>query len=151
MIKQFFNERVKYHTTNPLLGIVGGIKLARQMAIYECMEKFGKEDTIAALETFEYKADPNYPSVGGVVVDEKSGITGDYVGVQTDDREFKLVPVKRNKQVDVPTEAWQKNVERNLAYANNTIVPLIAYLSRHHGLDISKFNEWKQEYLDAIK
>ena len=86
-----------------------------------------------------------------IVEIEKSGITGDYVGVQTDDREFKLVPVKRNKQVDVPTEAWQKNVERNLAYANNTIVPLIAYLSRHHGLDISKFNEWKQEYLDAIK
>ena len=114
MIKQFFNERVKYHTTNPLLGIVGGIKLARQMAIYECMEKFGKEDTIAALETFEYKADPNYPSVGGVVVDEKSGISGEYVGVQTDDREFKLVPVKRNKQVDVPTEAWQKRIERDL-------------------------------------
>ena len=30
-------------------------------------------------------------------------------------KEFaKAVGVKRNKQVDVPTEAWQKNVERRL-------------------------------------
>ena len=59
--------------------------------------------------------------------------------------------VKRNKQVDVPTEAWQKSVDRKLEYANNTIVPLIAYLSAHHDFDISKFNEWKKEYIDAIK
>ena len=51
--------------------------------------------------------------------DEKSGITGEYVGVQTDDREFKLVPVKRNKQVDVPTEMWQKSIERRLAKLEN--------------------------------
>ena len=31
-------------------------------------------------------------------------------------KEFaKAVGVKRNKQVDVPTEAWQKNVERDMA------------------------------------
>ena len=59
--------------------------------------------------------------------------------------------IKRNKQVDVPTEAWQKSVDRKLEYANNTIVPLIAYLSAHHDFDISKFNEWKKEYIDAIK
>ena len=114
MIKQFFNERVKHHLTNPCIGLIGGMKFARQLATYECLEKFGRVDTIKALETFEYKADPNYPSVGGVVVDEKSDIIGDYVGVQTDDREFKLVPVKRNKQVDVPTEQWQKHIERGL-------------------------------------
>ena len=60
------------------------------MAIYECMEKFGKEDTIAALETLEYKEDTDYPIGGG------------------------LAP-KRNKQVDVPTEAWQKRIERELS------------------------------------
>ena len=143
MIKQFFNERVKYHTTNPLLGIVGGIKLARQMAIYECMEKFGKEDTIAALETLEYKEDTDYPIGGG------------------------LAP-KRNKQVDVPTEAWQKSVERRLENADKingdatlalydivhaldkrigrmeeNHISLVAYLSSFHSLDINEWNDWK--------
>ena len=75
---------------------------------------------------------------------EKSGITGDYVGVQTDDREFKLVPVKRNKQVDVPTEAWQKDMERKLARAEETLVILCAYLTSTNTIDMNDWNKYLQ-------
>ena len=75
---------------------------------------------------------------------EKSDVTGDYVGVQTDDREFKLVPVKRNKKVDVPTEAWQKDMERKLARAEETLVILCAYLTSTNTIDMNDWNKYLQ-------
>ena len=88
----------------------------------------------------------------------KCGITGDYVGVQTDDREFKLVPVKRNKRVDVPTEAWQKRIERDINEIRTTIlnevtrtekteetlIILVAYLSSVGLLDMNDWNKYLQ-------
>ena len=57
---------------------------------------------------------------------------------------------KRNKQVDVPTEAWQKNVERRVHALEKRMgrmeedhISLIAYLSNFHGLDINEWNDWK--------
>ena len=89
--------------------------------------------------------------INSVYVSNSPVELGDVVTDETGIEHLVTKAPKRNKQVDVPTEQWQKSVDRKLEYANNTIVPLIAYLSAHHDFDISKFNEWKQEYLDAIK
>ena len=66
--------------------------------------------------------------------------------------------VKRNKQVDVPTEAWQKRIERDINEIRTTIlnevtrtekteetlIILVAYLSSVGLLDMNDWNKYLQ-------
>ena len=52
--------------------------------------------------------------------------------------------VKRNKQVDVPTEQWQKDMERKLARAEETLVILCAYLTSTNTIDMNDWNKYLQ-------
>ena len=68
------------------------------------------------------------------------------------------IEVKRNKQVDVPTEAWQKRIERDINEIRTTIlnevtrtekteetlIILVAYLSSVGLLDMNDWNKYLQ-------
>ena len=53
--------------------------------------------------------------------DETAPFDSSEFGDMTTRHEMELERVKRNKQVDVPTEAWQKDVERILNAFQTTI------------------------------
>ena len=68
------------------------------------------------------------------------------------------IKVQRNKQVDVPTEAWQKRIERDINEIRTTIlnevtrtekteetlIILVAYLSSVGLLDMNDWNQYLQ-------